>query len=280
MTDKRQRPVRHPIRVLIMPDKKTFRLDLQYDGRYFAGWQKQPDVLTVEGALRDAYGRYLSTEVFIDGSGRTDTGVHARHQIAILKAETRVPAHAIRLGVIPYLHEGLTVFSAEEVSEDWQPRPAFMREYRYFLWKGTIVPFFYRPFATPCQYELDIDSMRAGVAFIPGEKDFSTFRAAGCTANHPIRRVEEVEIVDRGDALEFRIVGNAFLRQMVRIMVGTLVQVGRGLMPPEQVGEILEKRDRKLAGPTLQPQGLFLWRIQLSPEEELAIPPTIWETGL
>ncbi|MCA9445075.1 MAG: hypothetical protein KC964_30080, partial [Candidatus Omnitrophica bacterium] len=98
-------------------------------------------------------------------------------------------------------------------------------------------------------------------------------------ANHPIRRVEEVEIVDRGEALEFRIVGNAFLRQMVRIMVGTLVQVGRGLMPPEQVGEILEKRDRKLAGPTLQPQGLFLWRIQLSPEEELTIPPTIWETS-
>jgi len=259
-----------------MPEK-TFRLDLQYDGRYFAGWQKQPGEMTVEGALRDAYGRYLEAEVFIDGSGRTDTGVHARHQIAILKAETRVPAHAIRLGVIPYLYQGLSVFSAEEVPDDWQPRPAHMREYRYFLWKGAEVPYFYRPFATGCQYELDLESMKLGANHIPGEKDFSSFRAAGCTANHPIRRVESVEIIDRGNVFEFRILGNAFLRQMIRIMVGTLVQAGRGIFKPEAVGEILEKKDRKLAGPTLQPQGLFLWEIKLSPEENLEIPPTVWE---
>lgn len=258
--------------------EKTFRLDIQYDGRYFAGWQKQPGATTVEGALREAYGRYLQTEVFIDGSGRTDTGVHARHQIAILKADTRVPAHAVRFGVIPYLCEGLSIFSTEEVAEGWQPRPAFMREYRYFLWKGREVPFFLRPYATSCQYDLNLGRMIEGAKFIPGERDFSSFRASGCTAKHPIRRVESIDIIDRGPAFEFRIVGNAFLRQMIRITVGTLVQVGREIFSPEEVGVILEKKDRKAAGPTLQPQGLFLWEIKLSPEEHLEIPETIWET--
>lgn len=261
-----------------MTSEKTFRLDLQYDGHFFAGWQKQPDALTVEGALREAYKRYLGVEVFVDGSGRTDAGVHARHQIAVLKAETRVPAHAVRLGVTPYLTPGVSIFAAEEADPDWKPRPAFMREYRYFLWKAANVPLFLRPCATPCPYELDLEAMRQGASYIPGERDFSSFRAAGCTAEHPIRRVEAVAILDRGDALEFRIHGNAFLRQMVRILVGTLVQVGRGLHPPEWVAEVLEKKDRRAAGPTLQPQGLFLWEIRLAPDDCPKIPPTVWET--
>ncbi len=258
--------------------KKTFRLDLQYDGRHFVGWQKQPDRFTVEGALRDAYSRFLKTEVYIDGSGRTDAGVHARHQVAILRAETTAPAVGIRLGVIPYLHSGVSIFSAREESEDWRPRPAQLREYRYYLWKGGKVPLFYRPFATPCEYDLDLEEMRKGAAYIPGERDFSSFRASGCTAHHPIRRIEEIIILDRGDLYEFRILGNAFLRQMVRITVGTLTQVGRGIFSPSDVLEILNKKDRKAAGPTLQPQGLFLWEIRLSPGERQSIPPTIWDT--
>jgi len=258
--------------------QRKFRLDLQYRGDLFSGWQTQPGERTVEGALKETYEAFLKTEVFVDGSGRTDTGVHARHQIALLQADTTIPAHALVEGVLPYQSEGFHVFRATEEVPDWGPRPALVREYRYFLWKGNDPPLFLRPYSAGIKYDLDFEAMNRAASFIPGERDFSTFRAAGCTAKHAIRRVDGVEVLDRGAYWEFRVLGNAFLRQMVRILVGTLVEVGRGRQSPEWVGEILERRDRTLAGQTMPPEGLFLWEIQLEENEEpLPIPPTAWD---
>jgi tRNA pseudouridine38-40 synthase len=110
-----------------------------------------------------------------------------------------------------------------------------------------------------------------------GERDFSTLRGAGCTARHAIRRIDRIMVLNRGPYWEFRVTGNAFLRQMVRILVGTLVEVGNGHIPPADIQVILDKKDRSLAGPTFPPQGLFLWRITLPDEPTLAIPPTCWE---
>jgi len=260
-----------------MPEK-SYRLDLQYHGAPFAGWQEQPGATAVQGSLKESYSEFLGVFVEVEGSARTDAGVHARHQIALLRAETNVPARAIHLGILPYQREGMHVFRAVEVANTWRPRPALSREYRYFLWKEADPPLFLRPFTSGTNCELDLARMVEAAGYLEGEQDFTSLRAAGCTARHAIRRVERVDVIDRGPYWEFRVIGNAFLRQMVRIMVGTLVNAGSGKIEPADVGRILEKKDRALAGPTVPPQGLFLWRIALEEDEEIAIPPTVWET--
>ncbi|MCG3199085.1 MAG: tRNA pseudouridine synthase A [bacterium] len=262
------------------PFSQSYRLDLQYHGACFHGWQKQPNGLSVEEALRVAYERFLGSPVFVDGSGRTDAGVHARHQVALLKTPFRLPAEAVLKGVLPYLHPDISIFRTQEVSATWQPRPVEARQYRYFLWKGSPPPLFYRPFSAWTPYPLDIQRMAEAAALIPGERDFSSFRGAGCTARHPIRRVDRVVVLNRGGHWEFRVTGNAFLRQMVRILVGTLVQVGTGKIEPVGILEILAARDRRLAGPTMPPEGLFLWKITFPGETEFPIPPTCWEVPI
>ncbi len=257
-----------------------FRLDLQYHGGFFHGWQRQPNSLSVEEALAGAYERFLKIPVRVDGSGRTDTGVHARHQIALLEVDKVLPPQAIQLGIQPFLPEGLSLFRVTSVTDDWKPRPALTRQYRYFIWKQVPPPLFYQPFAAWTAYTLDLDRMTEAASLMLGEKDFSSFRAAGCTALHPIRRVDKVMVLNRGPYWEVRVTGNAFLRQMVRIMVGTLVEVGRGRLEPKEVSTILEKKNRSCAGPTMPAQGLFLWRISLPGDGEIEAPPTCWEIPL
>lgn len=257
-----------------------FRLDLQYDGDFFHGWQKQPNAPTVEEALAGAYKRFLRVSVRVDGSGRTDTGVHARHQIALLEVGKHLPPQAIHLGIQPFLPPGVSVFRVTPVSEEWRPRPAVSRQYHYFIWKAVPPPLFYRPFAAWTHHALDLDRMCEATELMLGERDFSSFRAAGCTAHHPIRRLDRVMVLNRGPYWEVRVTGNAFLRQMVRIMVGTLVEVGRGHLLPADVSSILEKKDRAAAGPTMPAQGLFLWKITLPGDESFDIPPTCWEIPL
>ncbi len=257
-----------------------FRLDLQYDGGFFHGWQRQPNAPTVEEALATAYERFLKLPVRVDGSGRTDTGVHARHQIALLETGKALPPQAIHFGIQPFLPAGVSVFQATPVAADWSPRPAVSRQYHYFIWKGSPPPLFYRPFAAWTPHALNLDRMCEAAALMLGERDFSSFRAAGCTAHHPIRRVERIMVLNRGPYWEVRVTGNAFLRQMVRIMVGTLVEVGRGHLQPADIPTILEKKDRACAGPTMPAQGLFLWKINLPGDGFIEIPPTCWEIPL
>jgi tRNA pseudouridine38-40 synthase len=234
----------------------------------------------VEEALTHAYEEFLGEPVQVDGSGRTDTGVHARHQVAVLRTARELPPQAIRYGVLPYLPEGLSIFHVEQKPGDWRPRPAVSRQYRYFLWKSAPIPLFYEPFAAVIDRPLNLDRMIDAAERIPGERDFSAFRAAGCTAKHPIRRIDRVVVVNRGGHWEFRVTGNAFLRQMVRILVGTLVDTGLGRTSPEQVADILESCDRSKAGPTMPAKGLFLWRITLPQDREAKIPPTCWEVPI
>ncbi|GMV65029.1 MAG: tRNA pseudouridine synthase A [Candidatus Hinthialibacteria bacterium] len=255
----------------------SYRLDLQYQGAFFHGWQFQPNAFTVEQALGEAYQSFLKSPVRVDGSGRTDTGVHARHQVAVLHTSVSIPHTAILKGIQAYLPEGLSVFQAQAVDAGWSPRPAISRQYRYFLWKMTPPPLFYRPFSAWTHYDLNLDAMCEASDHLIGEKDFSSFRGAGCTARHPIRRIERIMVLNRGTHWEFRVTGNAFLRQMVRILVGTLVEVGQGKKVPSQVPDILAARDRREAGLTLPPQGLFLWKIDLPGDPPLQIPPTCWE---
>lgn len=258
----------------------VYRLDLQYLGSFFHGWQYQPNAFTVEQALCEAYQSFLKSPVRVDGSGRTDAGVHARHQVAVLHTEVSIPPTAILNGIQPHLSEGLSIFQAQIVEDTWAPRPALSRQYRYFLWKSTPPPLFYRPFSAWIHQGLNLDAMCEAADHLIGEHDFSAFRGAGCTARHPIRRIDRIMVLNRGTHWEFRVTGNAFLRQMVRILVGTLVEVGQGKKTPSQIQQILEGRDRKVAGATLPPQGLFLWKIDLPEEPPLRIPPTCWEIPL
>lgn len=242
------------------------KLELEYDGAAFAGWQLQPNAPTVQGALEEALATILQHPARIRGAGRTDTGVHAQMQVATVDTEAKRTPSQIRDGLNALLPPSIACVSAEIVPDDFDPRHApHTKTYRY-TWLT-------RPARSPlraghvwhCRDPLDVDAMDQGARHTVGTHDFSAFRAEGCTATHPVRTVlsAEVRLGDdpRGDEVHLRIRGTGFLRHSVRILAGTLFEVGRGKRPPEWVGEVLAGRERARAGRTAPAEGLVLERI-------------------
>ncbi len=231
---------------------RNIRLVVEYDGTGLSGWQRQDNAPSVQQHLEEALAQIVQHDVSVVGASRTDAGVSARGQVACFQTERAVPVHGIRRGGNSLLPSCIAIRQADEVPEDFHPRfSATGKLYRY-----TILA---RPERSPLQprvwhynQPLDLDAMRAGAAALLGEHDFSAFRAAGCTAKTTLRRVDAVTITQRGELVELEVRGNAFLRQMVRIIVGTLVD------KPGQVREILESKDRVGAGQTAPPEGLEL----------------------
>ena len=220
----------------------------------------------IQGHLEDALGRLLDGPTPVVGASRTDAGVHARGQVARFSTARPIPLHGIRHGLNALLPPQIAVTDAREVDAGFHPRfSATGKHYRYLVLN--------RPSRSPrlahrawhIRAPLDEDAMRAAAAHIPGERDFSTFRAAGCTANHPRRRVDEVALgrpdPEEPGLLAIDVRGNAFLRNMVRILAGTLVDVGAGRIDPAQITEILDFRDRSRAGRTAKAHGLELLEV-------------------
>jgi len=247
---------------------RHIRLVVEYDGTALCGWQRQANGPTVQGHLEAALGRLLAHEVAVVGASRNYAGVHARSQVASFRTERAIPLHGIRRGLNSLLPLAIAVADAAEVPDDFHPRfSATGKHYRYLvLTRGERSPrwrdrAWHRPGA------LDVAAMRQAVEALVGEHDFAAFRAAGCTARRTVRRIEDIAIGAEAEAgqpwlVAFDVRGNAFLRNMVRILVGTLVEVGAGRRPMEQVAEILASRDRTRAGITAPPQGLELMSVR------------------
>jgi tRNA pseudouridine38-40 synthase len=231
---------------------RNIRLVVEYDGTQLSGWQRQDNAPTVQQHLEDALGQILQEHVQVAGASRTDAGVSARGQIACFQTDKAVPVHGIRRGGNSLLPSSIAIREADEVAEDFHPRfSATGKLYRYtILARAERSPLW--PRAWHINQPLDLSAMRAGVAGLLGEHDFSAFRAAGCTAKTTTRRVDAIDIAERGELVEIEVRGNAFLRQMVRIIVGTLVD------KPGQTREILASKDRVQAGKTAPPEGLEL----------------------
>lgn len=243
---------------------RHIRLVVEYDGSQLHGWQRQNNAQTVQQHLEEALGKLLTHDTQVVGASRTDAGVHARGQVASFRTERDIPLHGIRRGLNSLLPDTIAVRDAREVPDDFHPRfSATGKHYRYTILARPERSPRYRDRAWHHPEPLNVHAMEEGARALIGEHDFSAFRAAGCTAKTTMRRVDSIALTRlHPHLLEIDIRGNAFLRQMVRILVGTLTEVGTGRRLPAQVAEILASKDRTQAGVTAPPQGLELMEVR------------------
>ena len=249
---------------------RHIRLRVEYDGTGLCGWQRQDNGPTVQGHLEAALAKLLQHEVAVVGASRTDAGVHARGQIASFHTDRPVPLHGIRRGLNSMLPEQIAVAEVTDAPDDFHPRfSATGKHYRYLVLTRDERDPRWRDRAWHHPTPLDRDAMRIAAESLIGEHDFAAFRAAGCTAKRTVRRIDRIDVLDLpGDlpgsssVLAVDVRGNAFLRNMVRILVGTLVEVGRGRRPAAQVAEILASKDRTRAGITAPAHGLELVEVR------------------
>jgi tRNA pseudouridine38-40 synthase len=259
---------------------RHIRLVVEYDGTGLSGWQRQANGPTVQGHLEAALGKLLAHDVAVAGASRTDAGVHARGQVASFHTERAIPLHGIRRGTNSLLPDAIAIVEATEAADGFHPRfSATGKHYRYLVCTRADRSPRWRDRAWHHPETLDRAAMREAAAALMGEHDFSAFRAAGCTAKTTVRRLDQIAVTDLpgdlpGDAepsmIAIDVRGNAFLRNMVRILVGTLVEVGQGRRTPAQVAEILASRDRTKAGITAPARGLELVSVRYDGRKILA----------
>ncbi|MBA3456252.1 MAG: tRNA pseudouridine(38-40) synthase TruA [Deltaproteobacteria bacterium] len=243
---------------------RQIKLVIEYDGTELCGWQRQPNGPTVQQHLEEALAKLLTHEVRITGASRTDAGVHARGQVATFQTERPIELHGIRRGVNSMLPDAIAVREVSEVALDFHPRfSATGKHYRYLIYRGADRSPRWRERAWHHPQSLDLAAMRVAAGSLVGEHDFAAFRAIGCAAKTTVRQIHGIELVEGPeDVLVVEVRGNAFLRNMVRILVGTLAEVGRGYREASQVPEILASKDRGLAGMTAPAHGLELMEVR------------------
>jgi tRNA pseudouridine38-40 synthase len=264
-----------------------WKLTLSYDGTSFHGWQVQPDLVTVQGTLADALERITGESVLPQGSGRTDAGVHALAQVASFALQAPIPAANLLRALNHSLPPGIRVLAAEQVDESFHARHSARRktyEYRLFerrirdaagnVVRDRICPPFLAPYAWDCRWLLDLESMQKAADQLCGTHDFSSFGASdperglreqedgGAQGPNPIKTILRSQWSREDGLLIYRITGSGFLHHMVRNIVGTLVDVGRGSLQAEDIARILAACDRNAAGPTAPACGLFLYDVE------------------
>lgn len=241
---------------------RNIRLLVEYEGTNYAGWQVQKDAPTVQGALRDAVKRLTGEDETPRGASRTDAGVHALGQVASFITASLIPPYGIMQGLNFYLPDDIVIKDAGDAPLEFDPRrDSKGKTYLYRILNRNVPSAVLRRHSWFVFKPLDVALMREAAGYFIGEKDFSSFMADSDAA-HSIREVTSVKIEEKGGGLlEFEIKGTAFLRHMVRIMVGTLVAAGKGKIRPLDVQGIIEAKDRTKAAVTAPPQGLFLVKV-------------------
>jgi len=252
---------------------RNIRLTIQYDGTDYSGWQVQQNGTTIQGLLENAVTSVTGENIRITGAGRTDAGVHAFDQVAVFKISSKLEPEIIRNALNANLPLDIRVISVEEVSDDFHPRyHAKNKTYSYLISSTGPYSIFLRRYSWQMAWQLDCASMNIAAKHLIGKNNFSSFQAAGCSAKHPVREIYQLEINTLKSVgfmgfnldaplIKISIKANAFLRHMARNIVGTLVEVGKGKLPPDDIAEILELKNREKAGPTAPACGLFLEKI-------------------
>ena len=249
----------------------NFRLTLEYDGAGFSGWQVQAGaVRTLQGELEAAVERVTGVRSRAHGAGRTDAGVHAEGQVANLRLETALAAPALQRALNAVLPPDLAVVTAEVAADGFHARyHARAKLYRYRIWNGVRPSPLRAARAWWVKPALDVSAMASAGALLLGSHDFASFQAAGSDVESTVRTLTRCDVLGvpappepgaRGE-IEIRVEGSGFLRHMVRILAGTLVQVGAHRREPGSMPAVLAARDRRAAGPTAPPQGLTLVRV-------------------
>jgi tRNA pseudouridine38-40 synthase len=244
--------------------RRRVKLSVAYDGTAYAGWQVQPNGPTVQSAMEEALARILQEPVRLRAAGRTDAGVHAREQVADFSDSGKRDLETIVRGGNALLPPDIRILSAEEVPETFDARgSATEKEYRYFLHLSPVASPFLSRYAWLLGASIDLGAVEEGLAALVGEHDFTSFRGQGCTARSAVRTIYRAGVTrhEVPHLYSIDIAGSGFLRHMVRNIVGTVVDAGKGKYPAVHVGGILRARNRRDAGVNAPPHGLFLWRV-------------------
>ncbi len=243
--------------------ERNIKLVVSYDGSNYLGWQIQAQGPTIQGVLEEAIQKVTQEQIRLIASGRTDTGVHALAQVANFSTGSSLELDAFKNGTNALTPPDIVIAGAEEMPLTFDARrSARSRCYGYYIFNNPIPSPIFRNYSWHIRNDLDVSSMVRAAELLVGEHDFSSFQASGCAAKHPVRRVTNVSPErKKNDFIYFEIEATAYLRHMVRNIIGTLVEVGRGKMPVARFQEIFLSRDRKQAGDTAPAQGLFLKKI-------------------
>lgn len=247
----------------------TYRMLVAYDGAPFRGFARQEGLPTVQGAIEDALGKVLRTEVKTSGAGRTDAGVHALGQVISFQTSDAIEDSAgLQRSINGICRPTIAVLDISEAAPGFDARfSATARTYEYGIFMRDVHDPFSRHTTWHHPGPLDLEAIREAAQHFIGEKDFSSFgRVEGDRS--PVRRIESIEVESEGDLLVIRVTANSFIQQMVRSIVGTLVAVGEGKISPDEIENIMDKRDRSAAAPVAPPHGLFL--VAVTYPEELA----------
>ena len=238
---------------------KRVLLVVAYDGTAYNGWQLQPGTPTIEGELNKALSSLLGEEIRVIGASRTDSGVHALCNIAVFDTNARIPAEKISYALNQRLPEGIRIQKSLEVAEDFHPRHCNSKKtYEYRILNREFPLPTKRLYAHFTYVPLDVELMRMGAKYLVGEHDFKSFCATAAVVETTIRTITDIGVEKDGDEIVIRVSGTGFLYNMVRIIAGTLMEIGRGNYPPQKVQEILTAKDRQAAGPTAPANGLTL----------------------
>ena len=243
---------------------RRVRLFVAYDGTDYCGWQVQPNGITVEEVLNRELGRLTGEDIHIIGASRTDSGVHALMNVAVFDTASSIPPERMAYALNQRMPEDIVITKSDEVGADWHPRyqDNVRKTYEYHIYNAPVLNPLKRKYSAFVSFPMDVEKMRRGAAYLVGEHDFVSFCNVRTNVSDTVRTVEDVTVTEDGADIVIRITGNGFLYNMVRIIAGTLIRVGRGFYEPEKVREILEEKKRTAAGVTAPACGLVLVEIE------------------
>lgn len=243
---------------------RNIKLTIEYDGGAFCGWQRQPDERTVQAEIEDSLRSLTGEAIDIIGSGRTDSGVHSRGQVANFKTRSSIPANRFKYALNSKLPRDISIRESVEVADSFHSRfDATSKSYRYIIYNGETRSSLYRNHTYHVAYKLDYDLMVRESKSFEGEHDFIGFMSSNSGIDSTIRTIYSIDMKRSGELIYIDIEGNGFLYNMVRIIVGTLVDIGRGRIT-ESVSDILESKKRERAGHTAAAEGLYLEWVKYS----------------
>ena len=228
------------------------------------GWQKQPDKLNIQGTIEKAIERITGEQVDLMASGRTDRGVHALGQVANFKTNSNIPIEKFAIAINSNLKKSILIKSAEEVDERFHSRLTCKKKtYRYVINNSKYGTAIYRNLETHIPIKLNVEEMQKAIKFFEGEHDFKAFKSSGTSSKSSVRTIYKAEVKQMpNDKIWIELTGNGFLYNMVRIIAGTLVEVGLGKIKADEINDIMESKRRENAGKTLPPQGLYLVNVE------------------
>lgn len=239
---------------------KRVKIIVAYDGTNYCGWQIQPNGITIEEVLNKKLSKLTGEDIHIIGASRTDSGVHALGNVAVFDTESSIPPERVAYALNQKLPEDIVIVKSEEVPAGWHPRyqNKVTKTYEYHIYNAPVPNPLKRNYSTFVSFPMDVEKMRKGASHLVGEHDFISFCNVRTNVEDTVRTVHKIQIDQNGPDITIRITGNGFLYNMVRIIAGTLIRVGRGFYTPDRVKEILDAKERTEAGVTAPPGGLVL----------------------